>query len=431
MTPLVVLIVASALLGYGLIARRLDSSMVTAPMLFAGIGWAVGSGGTGLVHVEADSHAVRHLVEATLVLVLFTDASRVRFSSLRRHFGLPLRLLAIGLPLAVLGGGLAARWVLPGLDWEDALLLGAMLAPTDAALGQSVVTNPAVPGRIRQALNVESGLNDGISVPIFATLLTAAVIADGASGTGEGGGWGFALRQLALGPLMGAAVGGAGGWLVERALERGTSTPATARIAALGLAFGAHAAAGLVGGNGLIAAFVAGLVVGNLTRHAPRALLSFAEAEGRLLALVAFLLFGAALVPFALPRVDLRVALYVGLSLTVVRLAPVALATLGLRLSAPSVLFLGWFGPRGLATVLFALAVRDEDGLRHADTLCAIATATVGVSVLAHGATAAGWSAAYGRWSEALRSRTPAAAECQTSSGLPTRFGTSRNGKSS
>ena len=428
MEPLAIVVVAVVIFSYALFARALDKTVLTGPMLFVAVGLAIGPSGLELVDLSLDAPLVHLLIEGALVLILFTDASRIRFDQLRRGFMLPGRLLSIGLPLTVVMGVAGARLFFPEMAWAELALLAIMLAPTDAALGQAVVTSNAVPIRIRQALNVESGLNDGIAVPLFVGVFIAAGLATHATGaSGEGDEphrsvAAFAAAQLALGPLAGVLVALPAGWLVERSAALRWSTPTTIQIAGLTIAVGSYSLASLIGGNGFIAAFIAGLVIGNTTRMTCKGLVEFAEDEGQLLALIAFLVFGAVMLPLAFKAVTAPIVLYTMLSLTVVRLLPVFLSTRGTGLRLPSVLFLGWFGPRGLATVLFALLIHGAPDLEHGEELFAIAAFVVASSIVSHGLSAVPLAAWYGRWTDRLRAADPDVCECQPAPALPTRF---------
>lgn len=378
--------IALALLAFGLVSRTAERSVFTPPLVFVGLGLALGAPGLAWLPQQIDGGMVHVLAELTLVLVLFTDASRIELSCLRREGSLPGRLLGVGMPLTIGLGAAAAALVFPGFGVGEAFLLAAILAPTDAALGQAVVSNPLVPVRIRQSLNVESGLNDGIALPV---VLLAASLAGSGSGEGPVSHWlRFAVLQVVLGPLVGALVGLGGGRLVDAAIRRGRINEPFERLSVLGLAFLAFAAAELVGGNGFIAAFVAGVAVGNTTRGICESLYAFGEAEGQLLTLAVFLVFGGILVPRAAPHWDGATAVYAALSLTLVRMAPVALSLLGEGLRPATLVFVGWFGPRGLASVLFALLVVEEGVLESGARIEAVVVLTVLVSTLAHGVTA-------------------------------------------
>jgi NhaP-type Na+/H+ or K+/H+ antiporter len=395
MEPALLAAVAAALLAFGVISRKAEHSVFTPPMVFVALGCVLSERGLGWIGFDVGGPFIHGLAELTLVLVLFTDASRIDLSCLRREESLPVRLIALGLPLTLVAGTALALLVFPGLGLWEALLIAAILAPTDAALGQAVVSNPLVPVRIRQSLNVESGLNDGIALPV---VLVAASLAGALEESGDLFHWlRFAGLQVVLGPAVGIAVGYLGGRLVERAMQAGWINDPFQRLSALGLAAFAFAGAELVGGNGFIAAFVAGLTLGNVARSVCECLHTFGEAEGQLLTLLVFLVFGAVMVPAALPHWDGRAVAYAVLSLTVVRMLPVALSLLGAGLRPASLAFLGWFGPRGLASILFALLVLEEGRLESGPMLVAIATLTVLLSTFAHGISAYPFARAYGR----------------------------------
>lgn len=387
-------VLAFGILAFGLVSGRVRNSILTPPMAFVAFGCLVSEHGLGLLDLHLDGALVHALAEITLVLVLFGDAARIDLALLRRQHDLPVRLLSIGLPLTIVAGTLAGVLLLPGLSFWEAALLAAILAPTDAALGQAVVSSPKVPVRIRQALNVESGLNDGIALPVVLVLFSIACATSQAADVGY---WvRFALLQVTLGPAVGAAVGWLGGRTVDVATDRGWMDETFHKLAALGLALLAFSVAELVGGNGFIAAFVAGLVIGNTARSVC-AIEEFAEVEGQLLTLLVFLVFGAMLVPEALHRATGRTVAYAIASLTLVRMVPVALALLGKRLRLDTIGFLAWFGPRGIASILFALLVVEREGGAQHEGLMPVIMLTVLGSVILHGITAAPWANAYAR----------------------------------
>ena len=381
MEPALLASFAVALVAFGAVSRRMERGVVSPPMVFLGLGIVLGH----LGWLDAGSGLLDGLTELTLVLVLFTDATRIDLAHLRLEGSLPARLLGIGLPLTVAAGALAAGMIVPGLGPWEAVLLGAVLAPTDAALGQAVVSSRLVPVRIRQGLNVESGLNDGIALPV---VLVAIAFAGAAGGDGGLAHWlSFAVLQVTLGPLAGAAVGYLGGRGVARSVRAGWMNEPFQRLSVLGLAGLAFAGAELVGGNGFIAAFVAGLTLGNTERAVCVRVHEFGEAEGQLLTLVVFLIVGGVLVPAALPHWDHRAWLYALSSLSVVRMAPVALSLAGSGLRPATLTFVGWFGPRGLASILYAQIVVRE-GLPAAGLVESIVTLTVVLSTVLHGLTA-------------------------------------------
>jgi NhaP-type Na+/H+ or K+/H+ antiporter len=345
------------------------------------------------------------LGEIALAIVLFTDAARTNLSALRQNEALPLRLLGLGMPLTIALGTVVAALLLTDLTIWEAAIVGTVLAPTDAALGQAVVSNPRVPVRMRQALNVEAGLNDGLSVPFLALFLTLAVAGEERLSASS---WvRFALEQVGFGVLVGVGVGLLGGWLVSQASRRGWIDESFQRLSLLALALIAWALADTSGGNGFIAAFVGGLVIGPTVERLGERLIRFTEAEGQLLNLSVFFIFGV-LVAGLVGSLIWTTILYALLSLTVIRMLPVALSLIGTRLRGVSVLFAGWFGPRGLASIVLGLVVVEETPLLAGrDEIEVVVTLTVLLSVLLHGVTAAPLSAAYARRVEAMSADVP------------------------
>ena len=383
------LILAAAVFGFGLVSERFSMSPITAPMVFTTIGILVGTGGFGWFDLDLEGEAVSILVEATLVLVLFTDAIRIDLNVLRRQAAIPGRLLGVGLPLTILAGTGVATVVFPELHVADAALLAAVLAPTDAALGQAVVSDRRLPVRIRQALNVESGLNDGIAVPVV-TVFLAWAAAEGAGGAGE---WvELAAKQVGFGVLAGAAIGAAGGRLLDSRSAAGAVEGIYRQLATISIAAAAFALAGVLGGNGFIAAFTAGLAFGQIARNQCSGVQDFTEDEGELLSAVTFVIFGAALVGPMLDELSPRTAIYVLASLTVVRVVPVFIAMARSGTFIATRMFLGWFGPRGLASILFALIVVEQLDTPAGRTIFTVAAWTVLASIFLHGLTANAWS---------------------------------------
>ncbi|MGE5407278.1 MAG: cation:proton antiporter [Syntrophothermus sp.] len=389
-------IVAAALLLVAAISRRLSGTPVTPAMVLVACGLLVGPDLLGGIDLSRGSGAVRDLAEATLALVLFCDASRVDLRQLRGAAGVPARLLGLGLPLTIALGALAAALVFGQLSLGEALIVGVILAPTDAALGQAVVSEESVPARIRQGLNVESGLNDGVCVPLLFAAVAAADVESSISG-GRGAVQ-LLLQEVGYGALGGLAAGAAVTAIVVFCGRRDLITGAWRQVLpAAGAALGYGLASGL-GGSGFVAAFVAGLSFRALLGRDPAELNRFSEELGGVLGGITFLIFGAILLEPAIGQLDWRLALYAVLSLTVVRMAPVALAMLGSGARPPTVAFLGWFGPRGLASIVFALIVIEESELPGQSLIANIAYLTVGLSVLAHGISASPLARRYGRW---------------------------------
>lgn len=396
----VLAVIAIAVFAHGLVSGRLRSTIVTGPMVFVAVGLATGPEALDLAAVELESEQVIILAELTLAIVLFSDAVRVDPSMIRRFVGIPARTLGIGLPMVIGAGTLVARAVLD-LPWAEAALLASILAATDAALGQAVLTDESVPSRVRGSLNVESGLNDGLALPavtLFVALLTAEASDEGASFWVR-----FVAEQVGYGVVAGVAIGGGGGWLLVTLRRRGWVEGISGQLAALALVGMGYVLAHEIGGNAFIAAFVTGLTFRIVGDEDAEHLTEFSEDAGQLAASITFVVFGNALLGPALDDLTLALAIWVLAALTVVRMVPIALSLVGTGLRAPTVAFLGWFGPRGLASILFALTVLEDTGRGVQDDLFTTVAWTVVASVVLHGATA-GWGARrYGRWYEQHR----------------------------
>jgi NhaP-type Na+/H+ or K+/H+ antiporter len=403
--------VALVLIGYAAVSGRLASTPVTQAMVFVAVGLLVGNRVLHLVEADAAGQFVRHLAEATLALVLFCDAVRVNLHRLRRESLVPARLLGIGLPLTIVAGTLAGLALLPGLDLWTAAALATMLAPTDAALGLPVVTNPRLPSRIRQGLNVESGLNDGVCVPLLIIFLTLAEAEEGAAHLEP---LRVIAEEIGFGVVGGVAAGALGAWVLRSLGARGWMEGTWKQINAVATPLLAYTAAAALGGSGFIAAFVAGITFGAVADAQAEPTTFLAEQSGELLNAVTFLLFGAVLLGPALGDPDWRIIAYAVLSLTVVRMLPVALAMVGTGMRRVTVGFLGWFGPRGLASIVFVLLLVEQTSLPERPLLLAVVTWTVALSVYAHGLTAlpganryADWYAAHARHHEAMPESAP------------------------
>jgi NhaP-type Na+/H+ or K+/H+ antiporter len=416
-------IVGGLFFAYALVSGRLEGTILTAPLLFVAFGLLVGPAGFGLAKIDVGHSAIHVIAELTLILVLFTDAARIDLNRVRADHNLPVRMLLIGLPLTIAAGTFVAVSLFPVFSIWEAAILAALLAPTDAALGQAVVSAKVVPLRIRQAINIESGLNDGIALP--AVLLFAA-LAGATHGGNEAGEWlQFGLMQVTLGPLAGAVVGYAGARLLDAAAEKGWATTAFQGIGILSVSILAYVLAEMVGGNGFISAFIGGLVFGNRLQHPCTFLFEFMETEGQLLMLITFLVFGAALLPEGLAHVEVTHVVYAVLSLTLIRMVPIALSLLGSGVRRPTYLFLGWFGPRGLASILFVLLILEEADIPHRAEILSVTVITVALSVILHGVSAAPFANAYGRLAESM-------GECEERmavSDMPLRDGMSTNNK--
>ena len=388
--------IALLVLAYAAFSRRLSGTMITTAMVFVAGGMLASDEVLGWLDPTIGSETVRWVAEATLTVVLFSDASRINLGALRREYVIPVRLLAIGLPLTIVAGALAGVAVLGELVLIEAVLLAIVLAPTDAALGQAVVTDPRVPSRVRQGLNVESGLNDGICVPL---LLIAIAIAEATEGAiGDGAAVRLVFEEIGYGCLGGVIAGLAAAAVVRAGVPRRLVDSIwlqTVPVAGAALAYGL---AVWMGGSGFIAAFVGGAVFGGLRREVGGEVTLFLEETGDLLGAVTFILFGAVMLVPMLDDLSAEVFLYAGLSLTVVRMIPVALAMLGAGAGRPTVAFVGWFGPRGLASIVFAVILVEEADLVHESVLLNAIFLTVGLSVLLHGLTATPLTGRYAAW---------------------------------
>ncbi len=389
--------IALVVLGYAAVSARLDGTSVTAPIVFTGAGLLLGANVLGIVEFSANGETVKLLAEATLAVVLFGDAARIDLRALRGEYGVPARLLGIGLPLTIAAGLGVALLVFGSLAWPEALVLAVILAPTDAALGQTVVTLPALPSRIRQGLNVESGLNDGLCVPVFTAAVAlasaeAGLVSDQSAAT-------LVAEAIGYGVVFGALGGAAAAAVVVVAGRRGLVQPAWLQVAPVAGAALAYTSADAAGGSGFIAAFVGGVVFGGLRRRMGGEVGYMVEELGALLGAATFVVFGAVLLEPALGDITWAVVAYAVLSLTVVRMVPVAIAMAGTGARRQTVAFLGWFGPRGLASIVFAVLLVEAQGeLPHESVVLTTVFLTIGLSVLAHGVTAAPLGRRYAQW---------------------------------
>jgi len=379
-----------------IVSHKIGKLPITAQMIFIFAGMAAGWLFTGFIDVREPpvSTLVLLIAEIALVLVLFTDASRVPLKDIELN-NLPPRLLTIGLLLTIILGIVLATLIFTNLTFWEAAIIGVVLAPTDAALGQVVVKNKGIPIKIREALEVESGLNDGLAVPFLLVFVAIGMAEESFSPFGYF--INIALEQIGLGVLAGLSVGLLGSWLVVKSQARGWITAEYQRIAFLVLAVISFIVADEIGGSGFIAAFVGGLIAGYITRDASKVLMDFAETEGQFLNLTVFFLLGI-IIPGLLPYITWQIILYAILSLTVIRMVPVAISLIGTNINLDSALFMGWFGPRGLASVVLTLfALELLNPFPGENTFVLVVFITVFFSVVAHGITALPLSRIYVR----------------------------------
>jgi NhaP-type Na+/H+ or K+/H+ antiporter len=371
---------------YSVAAGRLDRALINGPVLYLAFGAIAGPLVLGLLDLSISTEGIRTIAEVTLALVLFTDAANADLSVLRRTRQLPRRMLLIGLPLTILLGMGAGVLIFPELALIEVAILATLLAPTDAALGKAVVSNPAVPPPVREGLNVESGLNDGICVPILFTFLAVASQTD-AEGSVTALALHLVAEEIGIGLGIGVGLSLAGAWALRSAAQRGWLAHSWLPIPIVALAFGCFGLAQFAGGSGFIACFTGGLSFGAFAKDHKQAALEGAEATGEVFALVTWVIFGAAVVLQHSGVTNWRVVLYAVLSLTVIRMLPVFLSVLGLGVRTDAKLFLGWFGPRGLASIVFVVIV-SEHALPGQEILLGTTVATVVLSILAHGISA-------------------------------------------
>ncbi len=400
-------VVGLALLLVAAVSRRLSNTPITPAMVVVAIGVLAGPLVLDDLTVGPTSSTVRKLAEATLAVVLFSDSSRIDLRALRREASVPVRLLGVGLPLTIALGTLVALALFGSFSLSEALILGVILAPTDAGLGSAVVTDKRLPQRVRQSLNVESGLNDGICVPILLIVLATSSEAGGAVHPAQVIG-----EEIGYGLSGGLIAGALAAAIVNTAGARGLIDDAWRPIIPVAAAVLAYGIAEALGGSGFIAAFTAGALFGLIARENSAGTMRFTEETGALLDVVTFLVFGAVLFGPALEHVSWQIALYAVLSLTVVRMLPVALSLLGTGARGPTVSFIGWFGPRGLASIVFAVIVEDTHQA-HAATILTACYLTVGLSVLVHGLSAAPLVNRYAAWYRAAVGERQPAMESQ------------------
>ena len=387
-------ILALFILVYSSVAGRVERTWVSGPIVFTIFGLLIGPVGLDLISFKADKEALSSLAELTLAMVLFTDAAGADMGVLRKAKALPIRLLLIGLPLTILLGFGVGVLLVEKLSLFEVALLATMLAPTDAALGKAVVTNEAVPDPVRQGLNVESGLNDGICVPILFVFLALAT-----GKGGEGGPWQLAMKlvaeEIGIGLAVGLVLTTMASLLLKFAKGQGWLTHTWIQIPVVALALGCFAVAQFLGGSGFIAAFSGGLLFGVLAKQHREEFLLAAEGTGDTLALITWVIFGSAVVGQAVGQFSWLILLYSVLSLTLIRMLPVFISLTGMGVSTEGKLFIGWFGPRGLASIVFGVIVVNAN-VPNSGPIAMTVVCTIMLSILAHGITANPWAKAFG-----------------------------------
>ena len=384
-TSLVVLFALIVL--YTLFARWLNNWSITMPVVFVLGGAILGPSALGWLTFDLTTQTIEILTELTLALLLFADAATLEYHKIKDDVKMPGRLLGIGMPLTVVLGAGIAFLIFPSEGSGFALLIAAILAPTDAALGLPIFTNPRVPVRIRRALNVESGLNDGIATPLV-TLFISLWLEE--LGLQQGNWLISAASAILIGAIVGIGLGLIGGWGFRQAVEKGLTTGIGRQIGNPALAMLTFFIAKGLGGNGFIAAFLAGLLFGYISRHELEDATEYTETTGTLLSVLVWVVFGASLVIPMIQNFNPLAFIYALLSLTVIRMLPVAISMLGKRLRWDTIMMMGWLGPRGLASVVFMLMAFEatHEAQAPADLLLSITGWTIGLSVLLHGVSA-------------------------------------------
>ena len=370
---------------YSLVAGRVNRSFVSGPMIFVAAGLLMGPTLLGWFPAVEFRATLHWLANLTLALFLFTDAANANLATLKRASGIPARLLLIGLPAAIALGFIAAFYLFDVLTLYEAAMLGTMLAATDAALGKAVVTNKSVPDRIREGLNVESGLNDGLCVPVLFVFVALELGSE--RDVGEGLVFELLIRELGLGLAVGVVTSGIGAWLWGFFGRLGWGSAIWAQVAPAALAIACFAIAQSIEASGYIAAFTGGLLFGFLSKGNTEELVFAAEGIAETMALLTWFLFGFAVVGPSFSLFSWPVLVYALLSITAIRMLPVYLSLAGSGEKPDAKLFMGWFGPRGLASIAFSIIVLEE-GLAGAEFMALVVTCTVLLSLVLHGISA-------------------------------------------
>jgi len=383
-------------LGYGYFSKILAKYYISGPMVFTIVGILLSTLFFGNGDINLKSGVVEIIAEITLIVVLFSDASALNLKKLQKEWKLPTRLLIVGLPITIIVTTFAAKWFFPDEPMIYLLLLALVLAPTDAALGKAVVSDKRVPENIRSTINVESGLNDGFVFPVLITVLI--IINSGTAGEGQGEGWlMYVIQQIIFGGIFGALVGYVGARISSWAIKKNWMEGNYQNLVPIALAIFSYYIAEHFGGNGFIAAFFAGLFLGNHSEELRDNVEDFAESEGELLIMICFLVFGITFVPVTIEYWDLEVVLFSVLSLTVLRMVPVALSLIG-KAGVSTMLFIGWFGPRGIASILYVLIIIGKLGsIEGHEKIYAVMSLTILLSIFLHGVTAKPFSKMYSK----------------------------------
>ncbi|MGZ4998753.1 MAG: cation:proton antiporter [Methylomonas sp.] len=370
---------------YSLMSRRMERTVVTAPILFTLAGIVLCRLPPAFSDPELKRQGFLLVAEIGLTMTLFTDAARIRLKSLTTNRNLPIRLLTTGMLLTILLGMVGAMLIFPDLTWQEAGILGAALAPTDAGLGMVIVNSSHVPARIRQALNVEAGLNDGLSVPFLMCFIAMALeSSEGAAAVLSR----YIGEQIGYGSLIGIAIGACGGWLLTLATRKRWMDESMQQMGLVSIPLLCVVASEATGASMFIAGYVAGFAVQLGFTEAGQRSVEFTDTWGQLFDFFVFFLFGL-LVARSWSQFDAIHLFYAVFSLTLARMLPVALALLGSGLSRSTLLFMGWFGPRGLASIVLGLVYLEQEAhLPGESTIKHALMITVMISIFSHGLSA-------------------------------------------
>jgi NhaP-type Na+/H+ or K+/H+ antiporter len=383
---LMILGITLVILGYGYFSKLLSKYNISGPMVFTAVGILLSSLILGNKPINFNAETVQIIAEIALIVVLFSDAATLNIAHLREHWRLPTRLLFVALPISIIFAYFTAQIFFPEESPLYILLLALILAPTDAALGKVVVSDKRIPETVRNTINVESGLNDGIVFPVLLTVL--ALIASNGSGSSDG--WvGYIVQQISIGTIAGAFIGWTGAKLSQITIKKAWIEHQYLNLIPIALAILSFYFAEHFNGNGYIAAFFAGLFLGNTSRILRKNVEEFAESEGELLIMISFLVFGLVFVPFMLPYLDIKTWIFALLSLTILRMVPILIGFGFFKLDLSTRLFIGWFGPRGIASILYILvAVHKIGSIEGHEKIFVVASLTIFLSIILHGLSA-------------------------------------------
>jgi NhaP-type Na+/H+ or K+/H+ antiporter len=381
------IVITLVVLGYGFFSKLLLRFNISGPMVFMGVGIMLSPLGIGLTDIHIDHAIIRISAELALIIILFSDASQLQLKKLRFGWSIPVRLLFIGLPITIVFTYYVATLFFPQEIFGYLMLMALILAPTDAALGKAVVKDKDMPEHIRSDINIESGLNDGIVYPLLVTVVAMIIHTQGYSS--EEAWLIYVLEEISLGAIIGAVIGYSSAHLSTFVIKKKWILVEYENLIPLALAVLAYYLAEHFGGNGFISAFFAGLFLGNYNKDLQKHTENFAESEGELLILISFLVFGLVFIPATIEYWNLKIFIFSLLSLTFFRMLPVAISLIGSRLDISTVLFYGWFGPRGIASILYTLVIVHEIGsIKGHEEIYAVISLTILLSIILHGLSA-------------------------------------------